>query len=256
MRFTGISDRGYSLTAVCGPEFDYHAAGILSEVPLRRDPVAAAAAIRAVQRARAVSYIERGILPKTALRNPSRLSGGRDESCVHLIIHRHNCLLGTIRNQFHWKHPSPADAVPLYQEIIQRNQIPDSACQAVLRQLEETHQESASLIETSGWLANSDFPRSPVVSMAVISASWALGAMVPPMPGISALRTSNGAARTLQRLGSIPVRHEGADLIIEDSFYRGSVRLMVNHSRRYSMEIDSFVKECSLFLKRDGFITF
>ncbi|MES2468992.1 MAG: hypothetical protein V4675_16930 [Verrucomicrobiota bacterium] len=256
MRFGSLSARGYSLMAVCGSRFDPSILPSRPDLPVQADPAKARAAIRAVQRARVVSYIERGILPQNALRDPSQHEVPRDEHCIHLIIHRRNCLLGAIRLQFHRKSLRRDDPQPFYSEIFTRNTVPISATKSVNEHLEQFCETSRVYLETSGWLVNPDLTQRAIIAISLPSAVWAAACPLADFAGISTLRASNGAAKTLRQLGGTPVRHDDQDLVIEDSYYRGAVQLMVMHSRRYHPEIDSLVQECFTMLTHTGLTVF
>ena len=122
--------------------------------------------------------------------------------------------------------------------------------------LDQFYGNSKVYAETSGWLVNPDRSQKAIIAISLPSAVWAMGFVVSQISAISTLRASNGAAKTLRQLGGTPVRHAGNDLIIEDSFYRGPVQLMVMHSRRYHPEIDSLVHECFTMLSHSGLTSF
>lgn len=255
MRFGSLSERGYSLMAVCGSKFN---AGLLparSALPLCQAPDLARAALQAVRRARLISYMERKILSGTAFRDSIACYDERDDHCIHLILHRDNCLHGAIRCQFHRIKPESGDPSPLFVEILNRNLLPEEIKFTIFREIDKMGTNSPSCLETSGWLANPDLRKNAALALALPSAVWALGAGFPEFPGISTLRASNGAAKTLARLGAMPLRYQERDLAFQDSFYRGPVQLMAMHSRRYHPEIDPLVQECLAMLLRHGLVT-
>lgn len=255
MRFGSLSERGYSLLVACGSKFDPGLMPSRSDLSFRSNPELARVAIQAVQRARMISHLERGILPPSAFRDPSACIDERDEHCIHLILRRGNCLHGAIRCQFHRMRPSDGDPVPLFVEILNPNLMPEAIKHTIFREIAQLGPRSHSCLETSGWLANPDLRKSAVLALALPAAVWALGAQFPEFPGISALRASNGAAKTLTQLGGMPIRHQGRDVVFQDSFYRGPVQLMAMHSRRYHPEIASLVQECLGMLLKHGVLT-
>ncbi len=255
MRFGSLSGRGYSLMAVCGSRFDPDFLPAQPPLSFHRAPELARAAIQAVRRSRLISHIERKILSCAAFRDPLAGYDKRDEESIHLILHRGNCLHGAIRCQFHRIRPREGDPSPLFVEILNRNQMPAAVRETIFREIEELGTHSPMCLETTGWLANPDLRKSAVLALALPAAVWALGAGFPEFPGISTLRASNGAARTLIQLGGKPISHQGRDLVFQDAFYRGSVQLMAMHSRRYHPEIAPLVTECVDMLLRSGLVT-
>lgn len=241
--------------AVCGSKFDPDLLPSRPALPFYSVPDRARAAIQAVRRARLISYIERKILPITAFRNPAACVDERDDYCIHLILHRENCLHGAIRCQFHRMKPASVDPVPLFVEILSRNLLPPEARHSIMREIDKLATGSPSCLETSGWLVNPDLRKYAALALALPAAVWALGAPFPEFPGISTLRASNGAARTLIQLGGMPIRHQERDLIFHDAFYRGPVQLMALHSRRYHPEIAPLVRECLGMIQRHGILT-
>lgn len=244
MRFSSLSGSGYSLMAVCGSKFDPNTLPSPPEIPFRHEPVLTRAAINAVQRARVVSYIERGILPASAFRNPSAHLDDRDEYCVHLILHRSNCLIGAIRCQFHRKLPRSGDPSPLFREMMERACVPNTDINHVQRLMEKGTDSCHCYCETSGWLTNPDLKKNTRLGILMPAAVWGFGSLFKHFEGISTLRASNKAASVLASLGGDYVRHEERDMRFEDPFYRGPVQLMRMHSQTYNtaiaMTVESF----------------
>lgn len=254
MRFGSLSERGCSLIAVCGSKFDSRVLSAGSEIRFRNDPDEARAAIRAVQRARLVSYIERGILPTNAFYEPDAHADLRDEACIHLILHRGNCFLGAIRCQFHAKQRLANDPEPLFREIMTRSGIPESSIHFVERLMSSGNDLSATYTETSGWLTNPDIKRNSTLSIILPLAVWGLGRLVTECHCIATLRASNRAAATLAQLGGETIRDGESEMHFEDPFYRGPVQLMLMHSRRYHAQASESVDECERAFRENGIL--
>lgn len=249
MRVGSLGDRGYELLAVCGPGFN---PGTLPEgggaLSFREDPVMVKAALAAARRARVISYVERGILPSSAIRDPESFRDPRDERSIHLLIRRGNCLHGLMRCQFH-RHGEEADSLPLFADVLDRNGFPDEKRAAVCRDLQAADPGVESYLETSGWLKNPDFRGGPLLAIALPAATWALGSFFHGFAGIATLRASNGAARMMEKLGAVPVMNGNGPLIFHDAWYRGEVQLMRLHSRTYSPLLRTLVEECAEMLE-------
>lgn len=252
MRFTGLSERGYSLIAVAGSKFD--PALLLSHpaLEIRANPDLARSAIRSVQRARVISYIERGILSPKAFREPSTQMDERDEHCIHLVIHRGNCMLGAIRCQFHRRHQSTTCPIPLYREVFRRNSLHEDYEKSVETQLEELEPGFQVHAEISGWLVNPDLKQRSTIGLSTLLSVWALGSVFPGMPNVSVLRASNAAASTLEQFGGVRLKHNGADMIVQDSYFKGPVQWMATHSRRYQERIEPLVSDLIGMLRHGG----
>jgi len=242
--------------AVCGSKFDPSLLPSSPDIPFRPDPELARAAINAVRRARVISYIERGILPKKAFRSPDDYFDDRDEHCIHLILHRSNCLLGTIRCQFHRRVSSQTDPLPLYRETIIRNGLPSEIGDSIRNQLDGILPGYPVHAEISAWLANPDLRQRSVVGLSSLLCVWSLGNLFPAMPNVSVLRASNAAATTLEQFGGIRLMHENKELIIEDCFYKGPIQWMATHSRQYQERITPIVQDMAGLLQQGGLITF
>lgn len=256
MRFSSLSGRGYSLMAVCGSKFDPRILPTPPEVAFHVNPNLARAAIDAVQRARTISYIERGILPPSAFRNPTAHLDDRDEHCIHLIVHRGNCVLGTIRCQLHRRNPTPSCPLPLFREILRRNSLESDYEQAVEDQLDIIHPGYAVHSEISAWLANPDLRQRSVIGLSTLLSVWALGSVFPGMPNVSVLRASNAAASTLEQFGGVRLKHNGADMIVEDTYFKGFVQWMATHSHRYQDRIEPMIRDLSQMLSEGGLHTY
>jgi len=252
MRFGSLSAKGYSLMAVAGSKFDPGTFPAAPDLPIRESPVLARAAIRAVQRARVISYVERGILPASALRNEAAHLDERDEHCIHLIVHRGNCLHGAIRCQFHRRNSAPTGSPWLYQEVFARNGLPESASLGVKRQLAELCQDTEVDLETSGWLVNPDLRHSAIIAISLPAALWALARPCSAFAGISTIRASNGALKMLKSLGGIPIHYQDEEILLHDPFYRGPVQFLAMHSQRHDSAILHLVDEIQAGLKDKG----
>ena len=252
MRFTGLSERGYSLIAVAGSKFDPALLPSHPELAIRKNPHLAASAIRFVQRARVISYIERGILPPCAFRDPSALMDERDEHCIHLVIHRGNCMLGAIRCQFHKRHQSTTCPVPLYREVFRRNALHEDYEKSVEEQLETLEPGFQVHAEISGWLVNPDLKQRSTIGLSTLLSVWALGSVFPGIPNVSVLRASNAAASTLEQFGGVRLKHDGSDMIVHDSYFKGPVQWMATHSRRYQERIEPLVADLAAMLRCGG----
>lgn len=242
--------------AACGSKFNHGLLPSESRLFFRRDPDIARAVIKAVQRARLISYLERSILPKSAFRNPDDHSDPRDEHCIHLILHRRNSLSGAIRCQFHRKLRSPEDPEPLFSEIMSRASIGDGLIREVEATMSSAADASSTYMEVSGWLMNPDFPRNMMTGILLPAAVWGLGLAFKEFHGIATLRASNSAASTLLRLGGDLIRIGSRDMRFDDSFYRGTVQLMRMRSFHYTREIETIVKYSSTKLSESGILQF
>lgn len=249
-----LSARGYSLTAVCGSRFDPALMPALPKLAFHHEPCVARRAIEAVQRARLISYMERAILPREAFRSLRANRDARDEHCVHLILHRRNCLYGAIRCQFHhlYRDDHPEAAPPLFVESLKRSLMPDEVTATVLNAMATMGSGSASFMEIGGWLVNPDLRKCTALALALPAAVWAFVGRFPEFAGVSMLRASNGAARTLLNLGALPLRHDERDLVFTDPFYRGQVQMLALHSRRYHPRIEPLVQDCLNMLTAQG----
>lgn len=255
MRFGSLSDRGYLLMAVCGSKFDPRILPSPPGVAIHVSPDLTRAAIHAVQRARTISYIERGILPPSAFRNPTAHLDDRDEYCIHLIIHRGNCVLGTIRCQLHRRNPTPSCPVPLFREVLRRNSLQSDYEQAVEDQLDMIHPGYVMHSEISAWLANPDLKQRSAIGLSTLLSVWALGSVFPGMPNVSVLRASNAAASTLEQFGGVRLKHNGADMIVEDPYFKGPVQWMATHSHRYQERIEPMISDLTQMLSEGGLHT-
>lgn len=256
MRFTGLSERGYSLIAVAGSKFDPALLPAHPELDIRTSPHLSRSAIVSVQRARVISYIERGILPSKAFRDPSALTDERDEHCIHLVIHRGNCMLGAIRCQFHRRHQTPTCPLPLYREVFRRNSLSADHEKSVEAQLEELEPGYQVHAEISGWLVNPDLKQRSTIGLSTLLSVWALGSVFPGMPNVSVLRASNAAASTLEQFGGVRLKHQGSDMTVEDPYFKGPVQWMATHSRRYQERIEPLVADLAGMLRHNGLHVF
>lgn len=252
MRFGGLTERGFGMMAVAGSRFDPALLPGPSTLHFRYESTLANAAIEAIRRARLVSYVERGILPGAALREPAKHRDTRDEHCVHLILHRGNCLLGAIRCQFHRKSPTAADPQPLFREMMERSELPETDILHIQQLMESGADASHTYCETSSWLANPDLRIHTSLGMLLPAAVWGLGSGLPAVACISTLRASNKAAAVLAHLGGETIRHEGRELRFEDPYYRGPVQLMHMHSRQYHPDIALTVHACGESIRETG----
>lgn len=255
MRFSGLTERGFGMMAVAGANFDPALLPAPTTLHFRYEDTLAKAAIEAVRRARLVSYVERGILPPSALRAPEHYRDTRDEHCVHLILHRGNCLLGAIRCQFHRKSPNAADPQPLFREMMERSELAESDILHIHQLMESETGNSHTYCETSGWLSNPDLRKNTSLGMILPAAVWGLGGSLSEYHGISTMRASNKAAAVLAHLGGETIRHEGRELRFEDPFYRGPVQLMRMHSRQYHPDIALSVQACGKSIQEGGVLT-
>lgn len=255
MRFSSLSKRGYSLMTLCGSKFDPHILPSRPDVPIHTNPDLVREGIQTIQRARAVSYVERGILPPSAVKNPATHFDDRDQHCIHLIINHANSMHGTIRCQFHRRKPTPRCPLPLFQEVLRRNAVASEYEQSVENHLEEIHPGYTIYSEISGWLTNPDLRQRSTAGLPTLLSVWALGSVFPEMPNVSALRASNSAASTLEQFGGVRLKHNGADMIVEDSYYKGPVQLMATHSRRYQERIEPMISDLSQMLMESGIHT-
>lgn len=256
MRFSGPSGRGYALLAVCGSKFDFDILPSRPNLTILESTDLATSAIRAVQRARTISYIERGILPPSAFRNPAAHLDDRDEYCIHLIIHRSNCMLGAIRCQLHRRSPTPNCPLPLFREILRRNSLESEYEKSVEIQLDKIHPDYTIHSEISAWLANPDLRQRSAVGLSTLLSVWALGSVFPGMPNVSVLRASNAAAATLEQFGGIRLKHDEKDMIVEDSYFKGPVQWMATHSHRYQERIEPMISDLSRMLTDGGLHTY
>lgn len=252
MRFGSLSGRGYSLMAVCGSKFDPPILPSPPDVPFRENPDIVRAAIGAVRRARLVSYIERGILHPSALRNPGLHEDPRDEYCIHLILHRGNCMLGAIRCQFHRRKPAQDDPVPFFREVIHRNGLPPEICRSVESHLDAIHPGYVTHAEISAWVGNPDLKHSQIIGLSSLLSVWSLGKVFPGMPNVSVLRSSNAAAKTLEQFGGTRLTHEGNHLVVQDSFFKGPVEWMFTHSQNYQERIAPLIEDMAGMLTELG----
>lgn len=252
MRFGGLTERGFGMMAVAGSSFDPALLPAPSAIHFRYEDTLAKAAIEAVRRTRLVSYVERGIIPGSALREPNKYRDARDEHCVHIILHRGNCLLGAIRCQFHRKSPGAADPIPLFREMMERSELSEADILHSQQLMESGTDTSHTFCETSGWLTNPDLRKSTSLGMLLPAAVWGLGSSLSEYHGISTLRASNKAAAVLTHLGGEIIRNEGRELCFDDPFYRGPVQLMRMHSRLYHPDIAHTVQTCGEKIRESG----
>ncbi len=237
--------------AVAGSKFDPALLPALTDLTFHCNEPIARAAIEAVRRTRLVSYIERGILPPSALRAPDRSLDQRDDSCIHLILHRGNCLFGAIRCQFHRTIPGPKDPQPLFREMMERSRIGEADIRYV-QNLMETGDTSHTYCETSSWLANPDLRKNTSFGMFLPAAVWGFCSALGPFPGIATLRASNKAAAVLAHFGGQYVRHGEREMRFDDPFYRGPVQLMRMYSQTFHPDIALAVDACRASISRRG----
>lgn len=240
--------------AVAGSKIDPARLPSHSDIAFHRKPELASAAINAVGRARLVSYIERGIVHPQSLRKHGIHRDVRDDSCIHLILHRGNCLLGSIRCQFHSKTPATDSPAPLYREMMLRSGVPESEMLHVATLMEAEHDRSPFYMETSGWLSNPDL-KSVGTAMILPAAVWGLAASFEAFYGIATLRASNKAAAMLNQMGGEGILHNGREIKFDDPYYRGPVQLMRMHSHRYDPQISPAVLSCAETIAASGIIT-
>ena len=254
MRFGGFTDRGFGLIAVAGSKFDPALLPVPVNLSFRFNEPLAKPAIDAVRRARLISYVERGIVPPSAFRDPEKYHDERDESCIHLVLHRGNCLLGAIRCQFHRKTPKSGDPQPLFREMMQRSGVAETDIQHVQTLMESGTDLSHTYCETSGWLSNPDLRKNISLGMMLPAPVWGFGNNLSQFQGISTLRASNKAASVLAQLGGETIRHGDRVMRFDDPFYRGPVQLMRMHSEVYDPAIAMTVESCRLIISNGGIL--
>lgn len=254
MRLGGLTEKGFGMMAVAGSSFDPALLPSPSVLHFRYGSTLAKAAIEAVRRARLVSYVERGIIPGSALREPAKHRDDRDEHCIHLILHRGNCLLGAIRCQFHRKVPRPGDPQTLFREMMERSDVAEADIQLVQSLMEIGTDPSHSYCETSGWLSNPDLRKNTSLGILLPAAVWGFGNTLTEFQGISTLRASNKAAVVLAHLDGESIRHGDREMRFEDPFYRGPVQLMRMHSRIYDPTIAMTVESCRQMISSGGIL--
>jgi len=252
MRFSGLTERGFGMMAVAGSKFDPALLPPPIDLSFRYDQPLAEAAINAVRRARLISYVERGIVPPSAFREPDKYRDERDESCIHLVLHRGNCLLGAIRCQFHLKSSGSNGSQPLFREMMERSGVAEEDIQYVQNLMESRCDPSHSYCETSGWLTNPDLRKNTSLGMLLPAAVWGLGNNLSQFQGISTLRASNKAAAVLAQLGGESIRHGDREMRFEDPFYRGPVQLMRMNSWTYDPTIAMTVESCRQIISSEG----
>ncbi len=238
--------------AVAGSNFDPALLPASIDLSFRYNETLAKSAIDAVRRARLISYVERGIIPPSAFREPDKYHDARDEGCIHLVLHRGNCLLGAIRCQFHRKVLRPRDPQPLFREMMERSGVAEADIQLVQSLMEGGTDPSHSYCETSSWLSNPDLRKNTSLGMLLPAAVWGFGNTLTEFQGISTLRASNKAAAVLAHLGGESIRHGEREMRFEDPFYRGPVQLMRMHSRIYDPTIAMTVESCRQMISSGG----
>lgn len=252
MRFNSLVRRGFSLLAVCGHSFD--TANLPAPLKVNRSqPAFGQFAISAVGRARAVSYVERGILPPTALQH-SIYGDHLDAASLHLIIHRGNCLYGAIRCSFFRSSGNPATRSH-FEEVLARHPTLERGRSLVIEHLTQLTPRSDFYLDVSGWLVNPDLAHDPAVAFALPSAVWAFSSLFPvEFSGVATLRMTNAAARTMERMGAEPILSDRQPVQLDDPFYGGRVQLMALHSRRYNSKLADAVQSLQISLLESGVI--
>lgn len=252
MRFNSLVRRGFSLLAVCGHSFD--TANLPASLKVNRSQSTFGQfAISAVGRARTVSYVERGILPSTALQH-SVYDDHLDAASLHLIIHRGNCLYGAIRCSF-FRSSGDSATKSHFEEVLARHPTLEQGRSLVIEQLAQLAPSSNFYLDVSGWLVNPDLAHDPAVAFALPSAVWAFSSLFPvEVSGVATLRMTNAAARTIERMGAEPILKDRQPIQLDDPFYRGRVQLMALHSHRYNSKLTDTVQALRISLLESGVI--
>jgi hypothetical protein len=253
MRFNSLVRRGFSLSAVCGHSFDTANLPALLKVNTSQAAFGRFA-IGAVSKARTVSYVERGILPPTALRQHNTYGDRLDAASLHLIIHRGNCLYGAIRCSFF---RSLADSATRthFEDVLSRHPTLKQGRLVVIDHLTKLAPGSDFYLDVSGWLVNPDLAHDSAVAFALPAAVWAFSSLFPgEFSAVAALRMTNAAARTIERMGAEPILSDMQPIQLDDPFYRGQVQLMALHSRRYNPKLADAVQALRASLLESGII--